>query len=211
MPEINRLLWSAYAAGSVTDDEAEALSALIEARKAPAASPAPGPVKLRTGSRPRTDASMARRRRWAAAGRLPPQIACQFTLAEQAALAVVTVEVAKRGDCRLHLDAIAAIAGVSRSTTKAALRRARALGLVTVTERRQSAWRNLSNIVRIISREWLAWMRLARCVSASGGGVISSPTTNTKVQTESRQRVLRPMKGAFEIANGRTVKKRALC
>ena len=80
------------------------------------------------GTRPRTSASMDRRRRWAASGRLPPQIAARFTLAEQAVLAVVAAEAAKRGACTLTLDHIAAWAGVCRSTVKNALREARQHG-----------------------------------------------------------------------------------
>ncbi|CAA2109009.1 hypothetical protein MBUL_04502 (plasmid) [Methylobacterium bullatum] len=179
LPDVAAVMWRAYGAGQIAEAEAEALSALIEARKALPATPAA--PRRAVGSRPRTDASMERRRRWAAAGRLPPQVAAQFTLAESAVLAVVTVETVKRGDCRLHIEAIAALAGVSRSTVKAALRRARVLGFLIVTERRASAWRNLSNVVRIVSREWLAWMRLARAGTAQGGGVKSSTSTNTQV------------------------------
>lgn len=188
LPEINRLLWSAFAAGSVTEAEAEALSAMIDARgKVIQVVPAPVP-RARGGSRPRSDASMERRRRWAAAGRLPPQLAAQFTLAETAVLAVVTVEVGKRGDCRLHIEAIAALAGVSRSTVKAAIRRARLLGLLTLQERRANAWRNLSNVVRIISREWIGWMRLTRADRVLGGGVKFATATSTRSSNQSRQR-----------------------
>ncbi|MBW4971635.1 hypothetical protein KZY98_14335, partial [Croceibacter atlanticus] len=68
LPEVLTLLWRAYGAGQVTEAEAEALSGLIEARKMiPAAPEVP---RKRVGSRPRTDASLERRRRWAAAGRL---------------------------------------------------------------------------------------------------------------------------------------------
>src|SRR3954465_11830250 len=137
LPEVAALLWKAFAAGSVTETEAEALSALIEARKAPAASPAP--ARRWVGSRPRTDASMERRRRWAASGRLPPQLAVRFTLAEQAVLAVVAVEVAKQGTCTLALDHIASLAGVSRATVRNAMKQARTIGCITVEERRASA------------------------------------------------------------------------
>ena len=41
------------------------------------------------------DASMERRRRWAASGRLPPGIAARLTLAEQAVLSLVAAEVAQ--------------------------------------------------------------------------------------------------------------------
>ncbi len=55
------------------------------------------PAGARSGSRPRTDASMERRRSWAASGRMPPRLACRFTLAEQAVLAVVASEISKCG------------------------------------------------------------------------------------------------------------------
>lgn len=200
LPDVAALLWRAFGAGQVTEAEAEALSALIEARKAVPAAPAP--AKRRVGSRPRSDASMERRRRWAASGRLPPALACRFTLAEAAVLAVVAVEASKRGDCRLAHEHIAALAGVSRSTVKATLRRARDLGLLAITERRASAWRNLPNVVAIISREWLAWMRLARRDGAPGGGVKSSPGTNTRNLSKDRSRQAEAVKVAAEGQSG---------
>jgi hypothetical protein len=137
---------------------------------------------------------MERRRRWAASGRLPPGLAARFTLAEQAVLALVAAEVARRGDCRLAIDNLAAVAGASRSTVKNAVREAVRLGLVTVEERQVTGWRNDTNIVRIVSREWTAWLRLARtrdllsrsgssapATSARGGGVKSVTTTHTQV------------------------------
>src|SRR4051794_12905467 len=65
-----------FAAGGMGEAGAEELSHLMGAgRAAPAA---PAAARRRVGSRPRRDASMERRRRWAAAGRLPPQIAQKF-------------------------------------------------------------------------------------------------------------------------------------
>lgn len=177
LPDVAAVMWRAYGAGQIGEAQAEALSALIEARKALPVTPA-APRRF-TGSRPRSDASMERRRRWAASGRLPPGIAARFTLAETAVLAVVSAETARRGDCRMYVEHIAAVAGVSRSTVKAAIRQARTLGLITVEERPQTAFRNLSNVVRIVSKEWTAWLRLARTLPTRGGGVKSSTGTNT--------------------------------
>ena len=159
LPDVAAVMWRAYGTGQISEAEAEALSALIEARKALPATPAA--PRRPVGSRPRSDASMERRRRWAASGRLPPGIAARFTLAETAVLAIVSAETARRGDCRMYVDHIAAVAGVSRSTVKTAIRQARTLGLITVEERPQTAFRNLSNVVRIVSKEWTAWLRLA--------------------------------------------------
>ncbi len=160
LPKLSAVLWKAYAAGTLTEAQASELSDLIEACKA---LPAPEkPVQRRVGPRPRSPASMERRRSWAASGLLPPQIQCRFTVAEAAVLAVVAVEVKKRGACTLTIGHIAALAGVSETTVRNAMREARGLGLVHVEERRLTAWRNAPNRVTVTSLEWLAWLRLRR-------------------------------------------------
>lgn len=180
LPEVMSAVWKAFGANHISEDEAAELQAMREARDMPSqVVPSPAP-RARVGSRPRSDASMERRRRWAASGRMPPQVAVRFTLAEQAVLAVISAEVQKRGDCRLYQGHIAAVAGVAVSTVRAALRHACKLGIVTIEERRSSAWRNLSSIVRIIDAGWIAWNRLAR--RPRGGGTISPVRTNTKDQ-----------------------------
>jgi hypothetical protein len=159
LPAVSGLLWKAFAAGQVSEAEASELSDLIESRRA--LPPSPKPMQRRLGSRPRSSASMERRRRWAASGALPPALAARFTLAEQAALAVVAAETRKRSDCRLTNGEIADVAGVCLTSVKNALWAARALNLLSVEERRLTAFRNDSNVVRIVSSEWRAWLRLA--------------------------------------------------
>src|SRR5919112_4716793 len=107
LPKVSALLWKAYAAGHVTEAEASALSEAIEAKRALPASQKP--VQRRFGSRPRSDASMERRRRWAASGALPPALASRFTTAETAVLAVVSAEVRRHGACTLTVGHIAAL------------------------------------------------------------------------------------------------------
>lgn len=205
LPIITAQLWRAYGEGYVSEAEAETLSALIEARQegspkladqtrstgsnTPQAG-ASGPRTGRSGSRPRTDASMERRRRWAASGRMPPAIAARFTLAEQSVLSLVAAESARRKDCRLSVGGIAAIAGVSETTVRNAIREAVKLGLLTVEERQITGWRNDTNIVRIVSPEWTSWLRLTRKRKAEapdtlpeGGGCKSANPTPTKVST----------------------------
>src|SRR3954447_6458525 len=121
-PQLSSALWRALAAGQVTEEEASALSAALEARKA--LPPAHKPAQRRSGSRPRSPASMERRRSWAASGHLPPQLAARFTLAEQAVLAVVAVEVRKHGACTLTIGHLAALAGVCGQTVRNALHEA---------------------------------------------------------------------------------------
>src|SRR3954462_6158162 len=145
LAKVAGLLWRAYAAGQVSEAEAQALSDLIEARRALPA--APKPIQRRLGSRPRSPASMESRPRRAACGALPPALAARFTLAETAVLAVVAAEHRKRGDCRLTNGEIADVAGVSITTVKNALRVARTINLISVEERRLTAFRNDSNVV----------------------------------------------------------------
>src|SRR3954454_10890440 len=158
LPAVSGLLWRVYAAGQVSEAEAQALSDLLEARKA---LPAPQrPIQRRLGSQPRSPASMERRRRWAASGALPPALAARFTLAETAVLAVVAAEHQKHGRCTLVIEHIAALAGVGRTTVKNALREAQRQSLLRIEERRLSAWRNAPNVVTLTSPEWLSWLRL---------------------------------------------------
>src|SRR3954452_873933 len=185
LAKVASLLWRAYAAGQVTEEQASELSDLIEARKS---IPAPQrPAQRRVGSRPRSGASMERRRRWAASGLLPPTLAARFTLAETAVLAVVAAEALRHGRCTLVLDHIAALAGVCRKTVKNALREARRQGLLGIEERRLSAWRTAPNVVTITSREWGAWLRMRR----RGEGVNRCPPRiqeNNKGTSEKRNR-----------------------
>ena len=91
---------------------------------------------------------------------MPPALAAKFTQAEMAAFRIVSDEVRHHGVCALHIDAIAARAGTCRTTVKNALREARRLNLVTVQERRRRGQKSLTNLVRIISPEWMAWIRI---------------------------------------------------
>lgn len=183
--DLSKALWQAFAAGTLSEADAEELSGIIEARRAigrdarsqDIGQPAPSIAVLRRPQRPPVRAvAVERRRRWAAAGRMPPAIAAHFTTGEQAALAVIAVEVVKRKACTMPIGAIAALAGVSESTVKRALRHARAIGLLLIRERRLSRFRNDTNVVTVISRAWLSWLELRR----SGGGVQSGPGTNTR-------------------------------
>jgi anti-sigma factor RsiW len=116
LTKVSVLLWRAYASGQVSEAEASELSERIEARKA--IPTAQKPVQRRFGSRPRTPASMERRRRWAASGALPPALAARFTLAEIAVLAVIAAEVLRHSACTLTVGHIAALAGVSETTVR---------------------------------------------------------------------------------------------
>lgn len=173
---LSKGVWAAYGAGALDDAEAGALCELIAVRRAV---PAPGAPARRVGSRPRSSASMERRRAWTASGWLPPAVAARFTMGEAAALAVIVAEAAKAGRCGLPIGAIAGRAGVCATTVRNALREARRLGLVKVEERRLSYARSLPNLVMISGRELVLWVRTRARVEWQGGGCkIVATTTN---------------------------------
>src|SRR5277367_2977577 len=109
---------------------------------------------------PDRQASIERRRRQAMSGVVPAKIAAAFTMGELAALTVIARQCQRGWVCALHIDALAALAGVCRTVVKNALRQARLAGLITVKERRIPGRKSLTNVVAIVSREWTAWLRL---------------------------------------------------
>src|SRR3954453_18068594 len=105
---------------------------------------------------------MERRRRWASSGAMPPVVQARFTMGEAAVLAVIGAEVRTRGACTLPNGHLAAVAGVSVSTVKNALRAASIARVIRVEERRVAAFRNLPNRITVTDAAWLAWLRLRR-------------------------------------------------
>ena len=178
-----RLLWRAHAEAQIADADAEAVAAAVQARRAAFSRPAmsvalsqaaPASARRRPPRSPDRQASLERRRRCAASGALPPQLAAMFTVAESAALSVIAFEVRKAGACTLCVDAIAAKAGVSRSSVGNAIRLAERLGFLQRVERRRAGQRSETNILKVASRTWSAWLRLGK----QGVGLKNLSTTN---------------------------------
>jgi hypothetical protein len=93
---------------------------------------------------------------------MPPALASGFTTGELAALRIVADEVRDKGSCDRTLGELAVRAGVSIDTARRAIRQAARLGLITIEERRRYRQPSLSNVVRIVSREWLTWISKGR-------------------------------------------------
>ena len=89
---------------------------------------------------------------------MPPALACKFTVSELAVLHIIGDEVRQHGHCDRCVDEIAARAGVCRRMVQTTLREGARLGLLTIEERRREGRRNLPNVVRIVSKEWTAWL-----------------------------------------------------
>lgn len=169
LDDVTRALWVAVSAAQIDEAQALHLSGAIDARRmlSRGVQAAAGrgflPVRV-TPSRkhqrpPERSVAIERRRRLAASGPMPPALASRFTTGELAVLRIVADEHASRGSCVICLDAIAARAGVSRTLARNAIRQARRLGMVEVRERRRTGAKSLPNVVTVIDREWLAWMK----------------------------------------------------
>ncbi|GAN52314.1 hypothetical protein ME121_6445 [Methylobacterium sp. ME121] len=169
LDDLSRRIWQAHAAETVTDVEAQGLAEALHTRRA-ALREAVTPVGIPLGRvtlfppkrpqrAPERSEAIARRRRLACSGPMPPALASRFTTGQLAVLRIVGDEAARNGACGLCLDAIAARAGVCRRLAQAAIRLAEGDGLLTIQERRRQGRKNDPNVIRVISREWLAWLR----------------------------------------------------
>lgn len=169
MDDLARRLWQAHAGGALDNAAAQGLAEQLHGRRkairgtlVPVGIPA-GRASLFPPRRPVRSpdrwASLTRRRQLAASGPMPPALASRFTTGQLAVLRIVGDEVARSGSCALCVDAIAARAGVCRRLAQGAIRLAEGDGFLVVQERRHEGRRNDPNVVRILSREWLAWLR----------------------------------------------------
>lgn len=184
LDHVARQLWAAHGQGAIADAEAEAIAGAVQARRAAFARPPSGiavaqaapastrrrPVRPRSPDR---QASLERRRRQAASGAVPAKIASSFTQGEIAALAVIARAVQQVGVCILPLDRIAALAGIGRTTCQNAIRLAERLGLILRTERRHAGQKSETNILKITSPLWRAWLQ-----HGQGGSGFKSPSTS---------------------------------
>lgn len=209
---LSRQLWQAHAAGHVADDDAQSLAERLHRRRNESgvaqgalfpASSSQTPGKYRNAptafsrrleqKSPDRQESVRRRRRLAASGPMPPALACQFTVGELAVLRIVGDEVHAKGTCDRSLAEIAARAGVCRKLAQLTLRMAARDGLITVQRRPRPGRKNLSNVVRIISAEWLVWLRhrnhrpSVSPFDTTGGRNIHSTDTDSKKKLSSER------------------------
>ena len=120
-------------------------------------------------------------------GIVPAKIAAAFTVGEIAVLTVIARQHQRTGVCALPVDAIAALAGVCRTTVQNAMRQARLLGLVLVKERRIPGRKSLTNVVTIISKEWLAWIGFKK-LSPTDNPVFHSASSRPSPRAQEAQR-----------------------
>lgn len=197
---VAREVWTRFDQGAISEGEAQHLVELIEARRKPQELPqrrkvdSPGRFPCRAPQRsPDRAVSLQRRRRLAASGPMPPALAARFTTGQLAALAVVSVEIVATGRCDLPIDAIAARAGVSRSCAKSGLGEAARLGLIQIQRRPQIGRKSLTNLVFIVSVEWITWLKHG-CRQPQKIGVKNLITTSKKLKKGLARKNLQPQR-----------------
>lgn len=196
---VGSLLWGANATGHVSDGEAAFLDGCIRARRPPSQRAATGrftvPGRLsrfvprRPQRSPDRRASRDRRRMLGGSSALPDNLRCHFTEGQRAVLCVVAGAVKQFGMCEEPIDKIAALAGVCRTTVQNALHEARRLGLLRITERPQPGRKSKTNLVEVISREWLTWIRRGPSAASGIGSKSLKIVPPTKSKLEGRKRL----------------------
>lgn len=175
LDEVSRVIWKGMAEGLLSEDEAQRFAEQLEAlrRGEGVKDNAPrrgaenfGPYRRHSIFPPRRKQvspdrriSLARRRRLASSGPVPPSLAAHFTTSELAVLRIIGDEWRGEGACVKTLGEIAARAGVSRTTVQNAIRQARAMGMLKVEERRVMGAKNLPNKITVVCAEWKTWLR----------------------------------------------------
>lgn len=168
-PSRNPDLVARYEAGEI---ETKASLPLFKGLSLPA-SMMPGDAKrrqMRSYDRAKT---WGRKRMMGGDGKLPNDIRCWFTEGERAVLTVIAAEVKRNGECALPILTIARRAGVGVRTVQYTLSLARG-GRVRRGRRSEPAQRpvlieveyrrergqafNDTNVIKIVSREWLLWL-----------------------------------------------------
>jgi hypothetical protein len=204
LDNIARAVWHDWGKGAFTDDEATLLIGAIDQRRpitfhrparggAGAHNPAsrllarigskftPRPCRKRLSDEERTK-RRHRKRMLGGSSALPDTLRQHYTEGERAVLFIVAGEVKRHGICDLPIDEIADRAGVGKTTVQNAVHEARRLGHVEITERPQRDAKNLPNVVKVTSSEWLAWTR--RAVRSAAGRVQFSKNVSISKSTD---------------------------
>jgi hypothetical protein len=118
-----------------------------------------GWARRRPRRSPDREKSRQRARMLGGSSSLPPQLRAAYTECERAVLTVVAGEVKHHGICDLSVGQIAAEAGVCVRTVQNAVAEAVRQGHLGREEREQKGRKNLTNVLRIVSAEWFAWIK----------------------------------------------------
>jgi len=166
-------VWGDWAAGRISDAEAAYRATLLEQQRPARLANNAGLLRLqpiratptirrfaprRYQRSPDKSESRRRRRELACRADMPPRLGRDYTDAERAVLTIIATEVRHHGYCDLHVDTIAAKAGVCRSMVIITRKKAVHASDISWKERTTPGGKSKTNIIRIIKAEWLDWI-----------------------------------------------------
>jgi hypothetical protein len=171
-------VYRALGDGLIDDSEAAALDLELRSRQAKIARKPPGLAQIahhlcgsgksklalgwprrRPRRMPDREKSRQRARMLGGSSSMPPRLRAAYTECERAALTIIAREVKRHGICDLSVAQIAAEAGIGIRTMQNAVAEAIRQGHICREERPQKGRKNLTNILRIVSLEWIAWIK----------------------------------------------------
>ena len=197
LDQLLRIVWADLWPRELSDADAQFLAEAIQARKPErkiaAVKPvaklncrvvsrfAPRPCRTRLTEEERVK-RRHRKRVLGSSSMMPDTMRHHFTEGERAVLFVISSEIKQQGCCDLSVDEIGDRAGVRRTTVQNAMHQARLLGFLNITERPQRGAKNLTNIIRITSAEWLTWIKRGPSASRVIGSRFSKNVSTSETE-----------------------------
>jgi hypothetical protein len=199
---LQHLIWRSYGLAQLSDEDAQFLAEEIQKRKPGRGALAAKPVSnLNCGAISRftprpcrrrlTDEQRVKRRNrkrmFGGSSGLPDTLRHHFTEGERSVLFIMACEVKRQGYCDRSIDELGDRAGVGRTTAQNAMHEARRIGLIEITRRPQRGAKNLTNVVKIVSAEWLAWIKKWPSASRVIGSKFSKNVNTSETQDLRKQ------------------------
>jgi hypothetical protein len=169
LDELTRDIWRAHGAGHLGDDQAQELAERIQKRRpaavhvlnlvgGPLIAAAPHRIQRSPEQRsPDRQRSIDRRYRLAMSGHMPGGLG-QYSFCELAVLKILSDEWLAHGVCDLSLNELGSRAGVCRAMAQRTMHLAEDDGLIRIQNRPRSGRKHLTNLVWIISWDWIFWL-----------------------------------------------------
>jgi hypothetical protein len=130
-----------------------------------------------------------RKRMLGGSSALPDTLRHHFTEGERAVLCVVAGEIKRHGICDLTIDEIGDRAGVARTTVQNAMHEGRRLCLLKITERSVRGCKSKTNLVEIISHEWMVWIKRAPSAARRIGSTFKNASSSKNIGLDKRERI----------------------
>jgi hypothetical protein len=196
-------IWRIHWPRDLSDSDAQFLVETIEKRKPGRGSVSAKPLaalrgrvssrltprrcRRRLTKQQRTERRL-RKRTLGGSSSMPDTMRYHYTEGERAVGCVVAGEIKRCGECTLSIGEIADRAGVGRTTVQNWQHEARRLGHINIRHRPQRGAKSLTNVITIVSAEWLAWIKRALSATRAQNRVQMSKNVSTTKSIDLRKK-----------------------